>query len=238
MNTRLQLLLLSSSRTAQGGFLEHLRDAVRDFFEGGARQAVFVPYAAVRYSHDEYTARVRAWFGQLGCTLGSLHESADPARTLADADAIVVGGGNTFQLLRELYRLDLIRPLRERAAAGIRYLGWSAGSNLVCPSICTTNDMPVTWPPSCLALGLVPFQINPHYTDAHPPGHQGETRDERLEEFTLLNPDVPVVALREGSALRVGDGQVRLLGEHSARILLGTRISEVAPDSLLTGIGT
>lgn len=228
-----RLLLLSSSRTADTTFLQHAQHYIRRFLDGRAHHAVFLPYAGVRFSCDEYTARVREWFAPLGCTVNGLHQSADPVRALSQADAIIVGGGNTFQLLHELYRLELIAALRRRVAEHTPYIGWSAGSNVACPSIRTTNDMPVVWPAACEALGLVPFQINPHYTDTHPAGHQGETRAERLAEFTILNPDMPVVGLREGSALHIEDGHVRLLGEQPALICRGNRSWQAAPDSLL-----
>lgn len=234
MNTAQRLLLLSSSRTANSGFLEHSRTHITHFLHGRSRHAIFVPYAAVRFSCHEYTTRVRDWFAELGCTISGLHQAANPEQSLAEADVIIVGGGNTFHLLHELHRLGLIETLRRRIQQGASYIGWSAGANIACPSICTTNDMPVTWPPTCEALGLVPFQINPHYTDAHPDGHRGETRDERLAEFTTLNPDMPVVALREGSMLCVEDGKVRLLGEQSARILHGTQNQELLPGDWLT----
>lgn len=233
MNPAHRLLLLSSSRTAGTGFLQHAQNCIRKFLDGRVSRAVFVPYAGVRFSYDEYTERVRAWFMQWDCEVNGLHRAADPLQTLADADLIIVGGGNTFRLLYELYRCDLIGALRGRAAEGAAYIGWSAGSNVACPSIRTTNDMPIIWPPACEALDLVPFQINPHYTDVHPSGHQGETRAERLAEFTTLNPDVPVVGLREGSSLHIEAGKIRLLGEQSARISRGAHSWEVAPDSWL-----
>ena len=122
---------------------------------------------------------------------------------LREAEAVAVSGGNTFRLLSLMQSLGLLEPLRERARAGMPYIGWSAGSNLACPTIRTTNDMPIVWPEDCDALGLIPFQINPHYTELLPPEHQGETRDDRLREFVRLNPGMPVLGLREGSALMV-----------------------------------
>jgi dipeptidase E len=231
MNPVYRLLLLSSSRTAKTGFLQHARQDIDRFLNGEVKHAVFLPYASVRSSYDEYTGRVQDWFGQLGCEVHGLHRAADFVQELSAADLIIGGGGNTFHLLHELYRHDLIGALRRRISEGIHYLGWSAGSNIACPSIRTTNDMPIIWPPSCEALDLVPFQINPHYTDTHLTGHQGETRAERLSEFMVLNPDIPVVALREGSALQIEAGKIRLLGEHTARISRGERNWEAAPGS-------
>ncbi|HET7649293.1 MAG TPA: dipeptidase PepE [Gammaproteobacteria bacterium] len=237
MNPAYRLLLLSSSRTAGSGFLEHARNDIRQFLDGRVRRAVFLPYAAVSVSYDDYLERVRPWFAQFDCAVSGLHRAADIAQALSDADLIVVGGGNTFRLLHELYRYELLDRIRERLAGGASYLGWSAGSNVACPSIRTTNDMPIIWPPLCDALHLVPFQINPHYTDQHPPGHQGETRAERIAEFTTLNPGMLVVGLREGSALRVENGKVHLLGPHAARIARGANSWDVAPgDCIETGL--
>lgn len=236
MNRGYRLLLLSSSRTAGTEFLQHARGHVEDFLAGRARRAVFLPYATVLYSYDEYTERVCEWFAQSGHAMSGLHRAADPVEALSSADLIVVGGGNTFCLLHELYRLELIEPLRRRVAAGVAYIGWSAGSNVACPTICTTNDMPVVWPAHCEALALIPFQLNPHYTSAHLPGHQGETRDERLTEFAQLNPEIPVLGLREGSALHVEDGKIRLLGAHMARVFHDKRSWDAAPNSWLDGI--
>lgn len=236
MNLAYRLLLLSSSRTADSGFLEHAQPHITRFVDGRVRHAAFLPYAAVRISYDEYTKRVSDWFARLGCTISGLHQVDDVPRALAAADCIIVGGGNTFHLLHELYQHELIGPLRQRIAEGAAYISWSAGSNVACPSIRTTNDMPIIWPPNCEALGLVPFQINPHYTDAHPSGHQGETRAERLAEFNVLNPRVPVVGLREGSVLQVQNGKVQLLGNHPAHVSRGTQSWEAAPGSWLDDI--
>ena len=136
------------------------------------------------------------------------------------ADAIAVGGGNTFHLLRALYRVSAVELIRERVLSGMPYVGWSAGSNVACPTIRTTNDMPIVEPPTLKALGLLPFQINPHYTDAHLEGHMGETRDERLSEFTHANPGVRVLGLREGTMLRVEGDEITLLGGKPARLFV------------------
>ena len=131
------------------------------------------------------------------------------------------GGGNTFNLLGQLRRQGLLDVVARRVRAGAAYLGWSAGSNLTCPSICTTNDMPITDPEGFDALGLLSFQINPHYTNAHPPGHRGETRAQRLAEFCTLNPTMPVLGLPEGAALRVRGDKVSLIGPHDAPLFQG-----------------
>ena len=156
--------------------------------------------------------------GGLGLEVRGVHTHDDPARAVLEAEAVLVGGGNTFHLLRESIRFGVLEAVRTRVAAGAPYVGWSAGANLACPTIRTTNDMPIVEPPTLDALGLVPVQINPHYTDAHPDGHRGETRAQRLAEFVAANPASPVVGLPEGTAVRIEDGAVTLLGDGAARV--------------------
>ena len=218
---RRRLLLLSNSRNAGQGYLEHALATLQDFLGAASRRVLFVPYAGVRLSYDDYADTVRARFEAAGYALDGIHEAGDPAQAVDEAEAIAVGGGNTFHLLREVAERGLLPRIRARVHEGVPYVGWSAGSNLACPTICTTNDMPVVEPPSFKALGLIPFQINPHYTDAHPPGHQGETRTERLQEFCLVNPEMPVVGLPEGTILRVEGDRLTLLGERAACLFYG-----------------
>ena len=212
----MRLLLLSNSTNPGEPYLAHAREAIRDFL-GPARRVVFVPFAAVRFDHGSYLARVREGLSGLSLSIDSVPE-ANPVPALADAEAIMVGGGNTFALLARLHQAGLLGPIRERVSAGTPYIGWSAGSNLACPTIRTTNDMPIVEPPSLEGLGLVPFQINPHYTEQRIPGHGGESRDERLAEFLELNRGLRVVGLREGSSLRVEGSTARLLGPHPLRL--------------------
>ncbi|WP_456426134.1 dipeptidase PepE [Rhodocaloribacter sp.] len=227
----MRLLLLSNSKNYGMGYLEHARAAIRDFLGDAVREVLFVPYAGVRFSYDDYAAHVRAAFEPLGYRLTSIHEAEDPAAAVREAEAVAVGGGNTFHLVHELYASGVMDALRARAAGGMPYLGWSAGSNVACPTLRTTNDMPIVEPPSFRTLGLVPFQINPHYLDAHPDHHMGETREDRIVEFTVLNPDVYVVGLREGSILRLDGGALRLLGPKTMRVFRhGTPPREVGPD--------
>ena len=209
----MRLLLLSNS-TTDDGYLVHARDWIADRL-GDARRVLFVPFAGVTVGWDAYADRVREALAPLGLDVTGAHEDG---ADVADAEAVFVGGGNTFALLRELYGRELLGPIRERVSAGLPYVGWSAGANVACPTIRTTNDMPVVEPPSLDALGLVPFQINPHYTDAHPPGHRGETRAERLLEFVALNGNVLVVGLPEGTALRVDGESAERLGPHPVRV--------------------
>ena len=212
-----RLLLLSNSRNPGREYLEHARDDLRGFLGASARRLAFVPYAAVTFSWNEYAERVRAAFAPLGHVVESVHED-DPTDVLRHADGIVVGGGNTFRLLEQLERADLLSRIRGRVREGLPYIGWSAGANLACPTICTTNDMPIVEPQSFAALGLVPFQINPHYTNASLPNHGGETRDDRIVEFLALNPKAIVAGLREGSLLRAEGERLALLGPHPMRV--------------------
>jgi dipeptidase E len=222
-------MLLSNSRNYGQGFLEHTEDDIRTFF-GEARSIVFIPYAGVTVSFDEYTGMVRQRFNEMGYQVQSVHEVSDPVEAVENAEAITVGGGNTFQLLHHLYENQLVDSIRTRVTGGVPYIGWSAGSNVTCPSIKTTNDMPIIEPPRFDALGLVPFQINPHYLDANPEGHQGETREQRILEFIEVNPDIFVVGLREGSYLRVEDRTIDLLGGKPARVFKrGMETREIAP---------
>ncbi|HEY1991983.1 MAG TPA: dipeptidase PepE, partial [Gammaproteobacteria bacterium] len=165
----------------------------------------------------------------LGYEVTGLHDAADPVAAVRSAAAVAVAGGNTFRLLQLIQSQGLLQPLRERVQAGMPYIGWSAGSNLACPTIRTTNDMPIIWPSSYEALDLVPFQINPHYTESLPPEHQGESRDDRLKEFMLINPGVPVLGLRDGSILKLEGGQLTLLGEHSTKLFLDGQTRELGP---------
>ena len=205
-----RLLLLSNSRDPEGNFLEHPRQEIRELLGDRVRTVLFVPYASVTKPWDDYAALARGAFERMGYGLVSIHEAA--AGAVRAAEAIVGGGGNTFHLLRQLYEERLLDPIRERVAAGVPYVGWSAGSVVAAPTMRTTNDMPIVEPPSLTALGLVPFQINAHYTDFHPPGFQGETRAQRLEEFVEANPGARVIGLPEGTMLRVEGDEVALLG--------------------------
>jgi dipeptidase E len=218
-----RLLLLSSSRVAGAGYLDAYEDHLRAFLGPDLRAVRFVPFAGVTMGPDEYSGLVAERLARMGVPCAGLHDQADPVAALAQADAVVVGGGNTFQLLATMQRSGLLAAVRARVLAGLPYVGWSAGANLACPTIRTTNDMPVVEPAGFGALDLVPFQINPHYSNALPPGHMGETRDQRLAEFLQLNPKVPVVGLREGSALRVEGDRVTLLGPHPLRLFRAGR---------------
>ncbi len=215
-----RLLLLSNSRSPGLGYLEHARGALAAFLGPQVREVAFIPWAAVSFGHDEYAARVREALATIGVGVRSVHDG-DAARILEAADAVVVGGGNTFQLLARMYYSGLLERVRARVRAGVPYVGWSAGSNLACPTIRTTNDMPIVQPPSFAALELVPFQINPHYTDQVIPNHGGESRDDRIAEFLVLNPTLRVAGLREGSILQREGDRLTLLGPHALRLFRG-----------------
>ncbi len=224
-----RLLLLSNSTNPGTPYLSWALDHVREFL-GPSRKLLFLPYAAVRFGWDEYTARVGGALAPLDVAVTGIHRADDAVAAVRDAEAIAVGGGNSFHLLKHLQERGLIGPLRERAAADVPYIGWSAGSNVACPTIRTTNDMPIVEPAGFRALALVPFQLNAHYTEARLPNHGGETRPERLAEFIAANPGTWVVGLREGSLLRVTDGDVQLLGEHRAAVFgMGGRAVEYEP---------
>jgi len=229
----MKLLLLSNSTNFGSGFLEHAEDMLRVFLADGVDEILFVPYAAVRFPFDEFAQKVAERFTSFGCDVRPIHQEPDPVGAVERAQAVVIGGGNTFQLLTRMYHEKVLEPIRERVEGGAPYIGWSAGSNVACPTIRTTNDMPILEPPSFDALGIVPFQINPHFTDALIPNHGGETRTERLLEFVTANPDMPVIGLREGSAIVVEGGETTLVGERPAVVLRdGSEPREVAPGPL------
>jgi dipeptidase E len=223
------LLLLSNSRNPGQEFLGHVTAALLEFLGTEPRRLAFIPYAAVTLSYDEYATRVREALAPLGHAVESVHED-DPAEVLREADAIVVGGGNTFRLLERLAAVQLLQRIRAKVRDGVPYLGWSAGANLACPTIRTTNDMPIVQPPDFTALGLVPFQINPHYTDLTLPNHGGETRADRIREFLVMNPGLRVVGLREGSWLRREGDTLTLHGPHPLALFeAGREVREVDP---------
>ncbi|WP_028933785.1 dipeptidase PepE [Pseudonocardia spinosispora] len=204
----MDLLLLSNSTNHGQERLGHVRAELREFY--GDREVLFVPYALA--DHDAYTAAIADAFAPAGVRVRGVHTAPDPASALAGAQAVFVGGGNTFRLLRAMRRGGLLDAVRSAVHAGARYGGASAGTNLACPSIRTTNDMPIVDPGGFDALGLIGFQINPHYLDSSPDSvHMGETRAERIGEFLEEN-DVPVLGLREGAWLRIASDGTRLHG--------------------------
>ena len=210
-----RLLLISNSTLHGSGYLDHAANEISNFL-GDVKRVLFVPYAL--HEEAKYADQASARFAKMGFALDSIHTATQPANAVREAEAIFIGGGNTFRLLKALYDHDLLDAISERVRAGMPYIGSSAGSNVAAPTIRTTNDMPIVQPPSLDALGLVRFQINPHYLDADPNStHKGETREERIVQF-LEDNKTPVVGLREGAMLRIEDGKTLLKGSTGARI--------------------
>ncbi len=208
---RKRLLLISNSTQHGGGYLEHCAGEIKSFL-GAVKRVLFVPYALSDL--DAYAATAREAFENMGFELDSIHEAADPVAAVEAAEAVFVGGGNTFRLLDLLYRHRLVEPIRKRVLEGMPYVGASAGSNVACLSIKTTNDMPIVYPPTFDALALVPFNLNPHFLDPEPDStHMGESRELRIREFHEMNA-VPVVAIREGAMLHVEGEKMTLRGRN------------------------
>lgn len=214
----MRLLLISNSTNAGEAYLEHPLQQIKSFLGTDPVKALFVPYAGVTISFDEYAERVKSRFQEIGHDIIPVHRVSDPVEAVNSAEAIVVGGGNTFHLVKLMQEKGIMDPIRKKVSEGTPFIGWSAGSNITCPSLRTTNDMPIVEPPSFNTLNLVPFQINPHYLDANPEGHAGETREMRIEEFIEANPGMFVVGLREGTMFLVEDGSMQLIGPRPARI--------------------
>ncbi|EAP9508688.1 dipeptidase PepE [Salmonella enterica] len=207
-------LLMSSSRMGQLGYLEHAEQQLHTLFQHDAEEVLFIPYAAVSFCFDDFESIVKTAFVRYGYGLKSIHRFSDPVTAVKNAKAIAVGGGNTFALLNRLYQSNIVELISLRVNDGeLPYVGWSAGSNVATPTIRTTNDMPVVQPPSFQALNIVPFQINPHFISGKPVGHNGESREERLNEFLSINAGEELLALYEGSALYIENQQGRILGE-------------------------
>ena len=225
----MNLLLISNSTNAGEPYLKYPIGEIGRFLEG-IDEVVCVPYAAVTFSYAEYEKKVQARFAEIGVKVRSVHRSKNPARMIREAKAICVGGGNTFALAKKMREQGLMQAIRRKVAAGTPYVGWSAGSNVTCPTICTTNDMPIVEPASFKAIGAVKFQINPHYLDANPEGHAGETREQRIAEYIVANPRRYVVGLREGCMLHYTDGKLTLIGKRPMRIFKkGVPTFEVQP---------
>ncbi len=221
-------IILASTSTVYGGdFLAYLLPQLKVFFKD-IKTLTFIPFARPSgITYDDYTEKARQAFAKIGISVIGIHQTDNYIETIKNAEAIFTGGGNTFELLNQLYKNNLIEPLRAKILSGMPYLGTSAGSNICGQNIKTTNDMPVVYPPTFEALGVVPFNINPHYLDADPKSkHMGETRETRIKEYLIYN-DTPVVGLREGSWLEINGNQINLCGEHSARVFKNDSIKEM-----------
>lgn len=226
-----RILMLSSSRAGNEDYLQSAKLHINAFLNN-VTEVIFIPFAGVTVSWDDYTDKVQQALPNLNIT--GVHKSSEPLTSVLNAQAVLVGGGNTFNLLNELQVRGLDKAVQQVVLNGCPYIGWSAGSNICGLSIKTTNDMPIVEPRSFTALNFVPFQLNPHYTDFIPEGFNGETRDQRIAEFSVLNPTVPVVGIKEGSALLLDNGQLSLIGEHDAVIFQGNHKKGVRDTQTLT----
>jgi len=221
-----KLLLISNSTMAGEAYLGWPKAYISDFLNSeGIKKVTFVPYAGVglsedslEASYDEYLKRVSDVFGALGFEVESVHKAANPILMVNEAEAIAGGGGNTFHLVTMMHKTGIMDAIKGKTERGTPYMGWSAGANVACPTIKTTNDMPIIEPSSFNTLDLIPFQINPHYLDANPEGHGGETREQRIEEFLVVNRDITVVGLREASLIYMEGDLLKLLGSRDMRL--------------------
>ncbi len=213
-----KIIIASTSTLHNGNYLDYLLPTLKKHFEG-VKNLLFIPYARPSgLTHDEYTQKVSEAFATLDINVRGIHEFENPIEAIEKAEAIFTGGGNTFVLVNELYRNNILNTLEKVVKSGTPYLGTSAGSNICGLTVGTTNDMPVVYPPSFRALGLVSFNINPHYLDPDTNSkHMGETRETRIKEFHFYNPQ-PVLGLREGSWLEVSGNSIKLKGDLTARL--------------------
>lgn len=226
----MRLLLISNSTNAGEAYLDHPKQQIREFVGHIPIKALFIPYAGITISYVDYENRVKERFNEIDHDIQSIHHFADPVEAVQKAKLIVVGGGNTFQLLKLLQDHQLIETIRQKVISGTPFIGWSAGANVACPTISTTNDMPIVQPESFNAFNLIPFQINPHYLDANPDGHAGETREMRIEEYIEVNRNIYVVGLREGTMFLIEKRNIQLIGPKNARIFkFGQPPNELKP---------
>lgn len=213
-----RLLLLSNSTNVGEEYLCYARQEIQNFLGESVKKILFIPFAGVTASFNAYTKKVGQVFKDIGYDIEAIHLAENHHELIKKAEAIVIGGGNTFHLAHWLHKTGVLETIKERVNNGTPYIGWSAGSNIACPTIKTTNDMPIIEPLSFSGLNLVPFQINPHYTDAVIPNHHGETREIRIREFLVVNPDVYVVGLKEGTMLKIEDSSMKLIGNQTMRL--------------------
>lgn len=214
----MRLLLLSNSTNAGEAYLSYSKKDIKRFLGDNVLNILFIPYAAVTFSYDDYEQKVNGALEEVNIQVKSIHHYSDAYEAVIAADAIMIGGGNTWKLLKTLREQNLLDLIKEKTIKGMPYVGWSAGSNVACPTIKTTNDMPIVDPKGFEALDLVKFQINPHYLDVSPANHGGETREMRIEEFLQENQTAYVVGLREGTMLELENQNLKLIGDRNARI--------------------
>ncbi|MDO5654555.1 MAG: dipeptidase PepE [Flavobacteriaceae bacterium] len=230
--------LLASTSTLHGsGFLEYLKAHIQELFDE-IKEIIFIPYARPSgISHDEYTQKVSAFFASIGIQVQGLHTLDDPAHALRNCKGVFTGGGNTFLLVKQLYEFNLWQILKEKIENGMPYLGTSAGSNIAGINMKTTNDMPIVYPPSFDTLGIIPFNINPHYLDPDPDStHKGETRETRILEFLTQN-NITVLGIREGNWIRAKNEKLSVEGSHTTRVFKkNIPAFEIEPGTDLMGI--
>ena len=223
----MRLLIISNSTNAGETYLHYPKNNIRDFLGYKPVTALFIPYAAVTFSYDDYEKKVNDSFNEIGHKVISIHRFDNAIEAVEKAEAIVVGGGNTWKLLKMIRDNSLINIVKQKISKGMPYIGWSAGANMACPTIKTTNDMAIVEPDSFQAFNLIPFQINPHYLDVNPEGHAGETREQRIEEFIVENPNIFVAGLREGTMLKIENDAIKLIGKRKMRVFKkGERTAE------------
>jgi dipeptidase E len=230
-----RILALSSSRVGTGGFLEAASPQISQFLGARPRSIAFIPFAAVDGDYEAYGDKVRHALSHLPHTI-EVVTGATGEDTIGRCDAVMTGGGNTFKLLHDLYKYGLLGVIKEKVQGGIPYIGWSAGANIAGLTICTTNDMPIIQPPRFDAFGFLPFQLNPHYINQVVDGHNGETRDQRLGEFIMLNPTIPIVGLPEGTGLCLDGGELMLLGSVPAVLFARGKKHPLEPGTSLTDL--
>lgn len=206
------ILAFSSSRSGNSGFLEKATPVIEELLGSKPTNIAFIPFADANKKYEEYALAVQNALRNTAFKINVVFPSTATS-VIENSEAILVGGGNTFKLLHDIYELNLLNLIREKVNNGCPYIGWSAGSNILAPSISTTNDMPIVEPKSFKALGLFPFQINPHYFNKKIEGFNGETRDDRLEEFLKMNPNASVAGLPEGSFLKLENDLLQYFGE-------------------------
>ena len=215
----MRLLLFSNSTNAGEDYLGYTLPYISEFIEIKPKNGIFIPFAGISVGFDKYADMVAGQLQKSGIQVKALHRSDDMVADIKQAEIIITGGGNTFYLLKTLQDYDLLPLIRDRVKSGTPYIGWSAGSNMACPTISTTNDMPIVQPHNFLALNLIPFQINPHFTDYIQQGHAGETREMRINEYLLANQNKYVAGLKEGTLFQYTDDEgLQLKGPHTCKV--------------------